>query len=435
MITKIKSYQDHFPYSVVFRNKLLRASFISAAGTFISGLINFYVAILVLRHLSFADISTYAGLFSVIGLFTFLSPAIHLYFVKLGSFLKNNASPKNINTIVLNYSLKILCGVAIFAGILLLIQQRNPHAFFFTQNNYLWFVIVWTGVGLLQPIIDGLLRGLQKFTELTLLSLVSITLKAIVLLYVLFLTFSLTNILLGALISIVGAYGISLFYIAKLNKSYSVSPLSKHRVLPRIIPFILFSLTLNSLINSDLIILKHFLDPNQAGIYAAQINIARIVLYANSVIVPILFSISSELALRSIKSDYLIIHTIAITIGFSISLIVLMGIFSDQILWLFTHKSIVKTDNILWVLATAMGFYSLGDVLVHYLFSHNYTKIVTPLITVCLFHILMLSLFHRSLLQVVYITLTVQGIFFLITAIFYIRYWHISKLIVKTSGI
>ncbi len=414
--------------SKVMKFPLVRASFVTTVGTVASSIINIALFTVLLRHISFADYGTYASLFAIGGIATFLSPSLNLYFTKLGSYLKNRYGKEFIQGKFFAYSIGITVAVLFLGGTIIVVQNKLQN-----ENTYLWFVVGLTLVGLLQPLVDGLLRGLQLFSLLSVISILGAAIKALAVGLTILLIPSLTTILTAILCSFFFIYIISLLaYRNFFQRIHSSSLKSKQPLqMPNLIQLTLVTLLLNSFINADIIVVKQFFQPTLAGMYAAQMNLAKTILYANAILSPIFFSLISDSIIKGLKEIKLGKQTVLMSIVITFGMIIVFYFFSPVIFKVIFQKTITNSENFVWILAIGTGFYSLSDILVHYLVSHNRTNFVGILFFVTLLQVVLLVLFHGSISMLVLVVVVMHIVLFLAL----MREWlHFTKAKENTYG-
>lgn len=406
---------------IPINNVLIRASIITSVGLVISTILNFATYTLLLRNLSIAEYGLYAGLFSLTALSTVLSPSLNLYFTKLGAYAKNHPLKDVVKRKLIAYSLRVAAGAAILFFFILLFHASMP---VFPQfQPYMWFVFFLTVLGLLHPMTDGILRGLQRFTQLSLISTLGTLTKAMLVTGVIWFIPGLGPVLVSILLSIGVMYGLSILFV---YRSLIQSEKQRRSVvpeihLPNIMKLTFITLSLTSFTNIDILLVRTFLSPDSAALYAVEMNIAKIVLYGNAILTPILYTLSSEKMILKEKSTGVMMQSIGFSVIFSMCVIVFFIFFSPLFFKIF-NKTILPADNFVWIMAIAISFYSASDIFIHYLLSQNILTMAVPLFLLGLLQIVLLIAFHSSLMQVVLVIVIVHCLIFLVSLGFFVWY-------------
>ena len=397
-----------------YKKKLIVGSSVIAVGSIISGIINIFLYLFLIRTLSFSDYGIYASLFAVISYCTFFSSGLTLYFTKLGSLLKNRYNKVEIQEILKLYSIRIAAVVAGLSLLFFLFSIKIPYA---------WFVFGLSLLAILQPMVSGLLQGLQKFSYLSALSVVSTVLKATGVLVVIWFFNSLNTILLAILMSIAITYLITVLLFQKI---YRYAKTDKEKVihknlLPNFWQLSLVTIFFNSLINADILLVKRFLNPIQAGMYASEMNLAKGMLFATSILSPIMYSLTSEIAITNKKGNGVSNQTLIMTVIFGFIIVIFFKFLPQTIFTTVLKKSINPADNQVWIMALAMTMYGLSDVMIHYLLSQNKTSILIPLFITTILQIILITFYHSSIFQISMMILIVNSLLFFCSGFFYKR--------------
>ena len=393
--------------------KLWKYSSITALSWGISNCLNVVIALYLIRNLSLSDYGVYSGLFAVTALLSIVVPGLQLYFTKLGIYLKHGYSKIIIYTIYLKYSFSII-GLFIILQWLVTTYSLNASHYFSQFLGYQWFILGLSFIALIQSMADGLLRGLQRFGLLAFLSVISVILKGLGMLFVLFFKFSLENILLAiltsaSLIFIIEVLVLLKYSVKEIKATHAIETLD----LPNIIPLTLTTLLLGNFTNVELILARNFLSPQLTGIYAAQANLARIVLIGNSILIPIIYTLMSEDMILQKSSNQRLQWKLYIPLlAGSIFFIIMLLLFHDPLFALFFHKPLPEILNVSWILATGYGLFSITDVLIHQMLARNQTHIFTLLLAVNIFEIWLLNYHHATIWDFAVVSVTTQVVLF-----------------------
>ncbi|MBI2617410.1 hypothetical protein HYW55_04710 [Candidatus Gottesmanbacteria bacterium] len=413
-----------FIQNILFE-KFFQFSLISSVGSVLSGLISFGVYLLLIRYLTFEEYGIYTSLFAIVGLITFFSHSFSLYFTTIGSLQKNGKiSSREVLKILKVFSAKVLISVILLSVLLLILKEEILLYFPQFPFQYFWFILLLTFIALLHPMIDGLLQGLQQFVQLTALSLFITLIKALGISLAVIYSLSLPYILLAVIFSIFILYVLS--YL--LYRRYPTIRIRKNTsknvslYLPGIWTYAGITLFLGSFFNTDILILSHVQNPLLVGQYAVQMNIAKIVLFGNSILLPIVYSLSSHFAIRKDSGHKIPFQAIFFSLFFSGLMIILIRFFPQFILPLFSKKNFSPAENILIIMILTTTFFSLSTILLHYLLSYRQTIFLIPLIFLNILQIALLTLYHNSFFEIAISMFIIQLILLFIALTFFLTY-------------
>jgi len=255
----------------------------------------------------------------------------------------------------------------------------------------------------------GVLRGLQNFGQLGL----NISLEALV------------RLLLGLLLVSVGlgvngailAYGLAYlaatfltfgplsFLFRVRNETIEVSSIFKFSL-----HALAASICLAIMTNVDLIFVKHFFTSEEAGVYTVLSVLGKLIFFVSTAFTIPMFPLVSELDTRG-KS------TVSVLKKSSIYVILFSGIVMAAY-WLFP-SFVVRTiygpaysaaAPLLGIFGVAMGLIALVMVYTAYLLALRDMRLVKILLGCTLVEIVLLGLFHDTLLQVVHVLIITGGL-------------------------
>lgn len=188
-------------------------------------------------------------------------------------------------------------------------------------------------------------------------------------------------------------------------------PLEKHTkdIFLYSVPVFFSTLAFTVLTNIDLIFIKHFFSPQEAGLYAAVAVLGKIILYLPAAFVLALFPIVSES--HASNQDTFKILDKGLLYTTAISLVGVLGfIFIPDITIkiLFGSKFIVAAP-LMKFYGMAMMLMSIISILVSFNLARDKTGFIYSLIIGCILLIILISFFHNTLFQVLYIILIVNS--------------------------
>jgi O-antigen/teichoic acid export membrane protein len=286
-------------------------------------------------------------------------------------------------------------------------------------------LILFLAVGLffamIIPIPWGGLQGLQKFGSLTLNLIVNSSLKLVLGILFVFLGFG----LLGAMGAIALSYGATFFFsLIILNSFLPKKRESKleqdvedpdrayisevyHYFLPVGITLLCFMV----LTNIDLILVKHFFMPIEAGFYSIAQMVGKIILFLPIPVVMVMFPTLSSSegqakALRTLRRSLMIAFFLcagAILLGF---------LFPSLIIRILSGKVYPECIPLVRLFCVNMTLYSLVLILLYYHLSTYRRGFLYPLIFLTLMQTGLILVFHRTLIQVLVMVSIVSACLF-----------------------
>lgn len=266
---------------------------------------------------------------------------------------------------------------------------------------------------MLSPVASGTLQGLQRFNYLG----INMTLGALGRVFV-------GMILVSGGLSVSGALGGS-FASCSIALLHGLIPLTflfrgkytneinlrdiygySGRVLLGYVSFAVLT-------NTDIILVKHFFPPTEAGYYSAAATFGKIVLFLPGAIAVVMFPKSSHLyalgkdAARILKKSLLCVTALCVPV------VVTYFIMPDFLVDLIFGESYSAAVPLIGPLGLAMALYALGNVLLLYYLSVHSAAFLRVVAACALIEVVSLAIFHHTLMQVV-IVLIANGLFLLV---------------------
>ena len=260
-----------------------------------------------------------------------------------------------------------------------------------------------------QTATSGVLQGLQFFLFLSLNSIFSAVVKLVGGLGLVFLGYSVGGALSGFLLAIFLPFLTSLFALRIFfgRRGATVDWPSFIRYIP---PAALSALGLNLLITTDIILVKHFFNPFEAGIYSSLSLVGRVILFFSSPISVVMFPIIAER--HSSHKDYhrYLFYSLSLVALASLSITAFYFLFPVYSVKFFFGEKFLPAAPYLGSFGIFITFYSVSNVLVSFFLSIHKTKVSYFLIAAAALQWLLINLFHRNFTEVVFASLFVSAL-------------------------
>jgi len=255
----------------------------------------------------------------------------------------------------------------------------------------------------------GVLRGLQKFGQLGL----NISLETLI------------RLLLGVLLVSVGlgvngailAYGLG--YLAAIlltltplgflfhlrNETIDVSRIYKFSL-----PALTMSVCLAVMTNVDLIFVKHFFTSEEAGVYTVISVLGKVMFFVSSAFTIPMFPLVSELHTRGENTLPILKKSSIYVILFSGIVLAAYWLSPSFIINTLYGSAYSAAAPLLGTFGIAMGLIALVMVYTAYLLALKDMRFIKVLLGCTFLEIVLLGLFHRTLLQVVHVLILTNGL-------------------------
>ena len=175
--------------------------------------------------------------------------------------------------------------------------------------------------------------------------------------------------------------------------------------------------------NIDILLVKHFFDPAQAGVYAAVALVGRVVYMLSWSVVSAMFPISAS-AKR--ENDSPAVLAVPLLLVLTIALVFTAGLtaFPDvavRAIFGATYHANHRIDSLLAIYAAATGLYSLSMVMMAYEMSRRIANSGFIQLAFSGMIVVGIELFHRTLRQVVIVQLVLMVFLLIVSALPFFR--------------
>lgn len=314
--------------------------------------------------------------------------------------------------------------LALFVGVLLTFISPFLAEFLnIAQPNVFYLVGPILGLYLLVSTGRSILQGLLQFYKYV-ISLLSEVLLKIILVVALILAGlaafgAILAIFLGVFLSfLVTLWALRRYLRGKRGERPAIAPLLKYSF-----PVLLQGLALTSMYSTDLLLVKHFFPPEEAGLYAGLAILGRIVFFGASPVTHVMFPLIARR--YSHGQPYHVIFYLSVLLVTGIAFLVTLTYYllpSWPILILY-GSGFLDGAPLLWWFGVFMGLLALGMLFTQFYLSIGKTKVVILFAASALLQIILIWFIHPDILTV--IKLSILSVFLLVLALLvYFPYHH-----------
>jgi O-antigen/teichoic acid export membrane protein len=178
--------------------------------------------------------------------------------------------------------------------------------------------------------------------------------------------------------------------------------------------------------NIDILMVKHFFRPEDAGLYAAIALVGRLLYFASWSVVSAMFPVSAENKTENASGSLLAIPLLLVT-GMSVVFVLLLAAFPRLVFQsLFGAHFQSGIGGLNWLLsmnAAATGVYSIAVVLITYEMSRRIANTGWLQLVVSGLIVLGITLFHSTLLEVIIVQQVLRVVLLVAVAFPFVRIW------------
>ncbi len=378
---------------------------------------NYFYNLILGRILGPEQFADAAVLVTFLLVFSFMAMTFQLVTAKFSVIFESN---QFLSFVFNAYKNAIIVGITL--GILVVVFAKQLQELFNTSSSNM-FVIFGCGIPLyfLISVNRGVYQGKKAFKPLSITyqaEMLSRLLITIGLLYLFNIQSSIV-IAIGILVSL--GFGLMPF-------KFKIQPLKKHTVLSTDINkqirnfFIItafYELTQIIINNSDILLVKHYFESYDAGLYASLALIGRVVYFIAWMFVMLLLPTVVQLKKEG-KATAPVLFKYVGYVSVIASIIVLgCFIFPKTIITLLFGEGYIAMAALLWKYALATGLFAISNIFAYYYLSLDR---YIPVIISGVFGVLQMGLiilFHSSLAEVVIMQIIAMILLLLVQFVFF----------------
>lgn len=406
--------------SKVTSHALARDSAIMFGGSFVSNVASYVYHLLMGRLLGPAGYGELSSLLSIFYIFTIPLNVGQLVLVKFISAFKAKGEVGQAKSLFLKVTKYAVIGCLAALPVMIVIspvvtnylQIRNPVMFVLV---YLIFIF-----SLLTVIMASVLQGYQKFLWVGILGASAIIIKIIF--SVPAVSFNVLGVLVAILLSGIVAYACNFIPLRFLFQADALPmKLTKKEAMLFAVPTLLVTLGMTSMFSTDMILVRHYFAPLEAGIYASLAVMGKIVFYATSVLGSVFYPVLSERHVKGEQTKSIIKIGLGVVAIISSTITLLYFLFPKLIISLLFGASYLGGAPYLGIFGIFLVFYSIGNMFTTTFLATGKTSMwFIPAICAAL-QIVGIALFHSSLTVVISIDIAISVLLVLGLGVYYFR--------------
>ncbi len=417
----IKKFLDRYK-----KNKLVRDNLILFISNLITGALVFLFHFFVGRYLGPAAYGVIGVILSIVYVFNVPLTTIQTGISKFTASFKAKNKPAEIKYLFKS-AVKRLTIFGVIGLLIFLVISPFLAEYIKIKTSHLFILSPFILFIFLVPIIRGMLQGLQKFKSFGLNLLTEGTSKFFLGVLLVLIGWGVN----GAVLSIVLSYMIAYFFGYKALKKILKNGIKKFntkKIYKYTLPVLLMLIGLTIIYTIDVILVKHFFNDVQAGHYVALSTLAKILFFGSYSITQVMFPKVSESYTKNLPHKHLLYKSILMMSIFLIPVIIVYFLFSNFIINLVYGPEYLDAANLLGLFGIFMALFSLVYAISFYNLSIGKTKFLYFLFLFNILEVILIYLFHETLLQVI-LTLTFLTLSLLIIMLLQIMFLKDEKTI------
>ncbi len=399
-------------------NPLFTGSAIVVVGTMSVNVLNYLYHLVIGRMLGPSGYGELVALISLASLLGILPSSLNLVVIK---YVSSSKEKKELNNLIGWLRVRVFQFSLLFFALIILVSPLLSSFLHINNIFYLWLIALSFLFSLLATLNRAIMQGLLMFRQMIYSIFIENIGKLFISIILVYLSFYLFGTMLALVISAaIGCY-LSFMYLKINNKGRLKRPSFIKKMILFAVPVMIQSFSATSIYTSDLILVKHFFSSYDAGIYAALSTLGKIIFFGTSPISSVMFPLISQKASRGESYKDILRYSFITTLILATVVLTIYWIFPDLAINLLYGKDFLGASSMLLAFGVFITLFTLSSLLINYGLSIGKTRVVFFSFIAALGQVIFISLFHKSLMMVITISIIVNTLL-LVSLLIYSSY-------------
>lgn len=379
---------------------------------------NYLYNLILGRVLGPAQFADAAVLITFLLVLSFVAMTFQLVTAKFSVVFENDTFKNFISKIYKNATI-----VGLGLGALIIVFANQLQALFNTSSSSM-FTIFGIGVPLyfLMSVNRGVFQGKKEFKSLSITYQAEMLSRLIITLALIFLFDIQSSVVIAVGILISFGFGLVPFKFKNLNfkKTIAIEASQAKQVKSFFVITAFYELTQIIINNSDILLVKHYFDAYDAGLYASLALIGRIVYFVAWMFVMLLLPTVVQLKKEGEATAPILFKYVGYIAAIATAIVIGCALFPETAITILFGDSYLTMAPLLWKYALATGLFAISNIFAYYYLSLDR---YIPVVISGVFGMLQMGLvifFHDSLEQVVHMQIIAMVLLLVIQVIFFV---------------
>lgn len=406
-----------------FKHPLIYGSAIVVLGNLFANFFNFLFNLFMSRSLTVAEYGVLASVMSIIAFPALVGGAIVPVVVRFaGDYFATQKYPL-LRGLYIKIKKLLLLIAGVFFILFLLFTPQIGQFFHIEDKNILYMTNVIIFIAVMGLLNMAFLQAKLAFLFQVLITLINAIVKLALGSVLVILGFSVSGATIAMIVSGVIGYMVSFIPIRFIfNRKISAPSIKTEELFSYGLPSTLTLIGLTSFISTDIILVKHFFDPHQAGLYAGLSLIGRIIFFVSAPIGGVMFPVIVQK--HSKNENFTNTFKLALLLVFvpSILLTVFYALFPKfSILFFLKREEYLHISPLLASFALFIALYCLLSIIANFYLSIKKTKVFIPVIVGAILQIVFIYFYHQTFSQIILISTVITLLLVILLLAYYPR--------------
>lgn len=405
------------------RHPLISGSAVIFLGTNVGNIFNFLFNLYMLHNLTSIEYGTLVGLISIITLFSQVADAITPFIVNYAAIYFAVGELGKAKTLFFKAT-KLSTSVGLVLFLVLVLFTPTIGSFLKIQDPTLIILsAICVFSGYLGIVNRAFLQAKLSFAFLALIVFVGSFMKFTTAVFFVDMGFGVQGAFYAFIIAFIVPYLISFIPLRNLLKP---EQLREHIELRKMMKFgfgsVIAVFAVTAFITTDILLVKHFFNPQSAGLYAGMTIVGKIIYFFSAPIGSVMFPLIVQKYAK--KQNYHSDFRLALFLVGLPSLLLTSGyfLFPDLVIqFVMKREEYLAAAPYIGYVGIFFTFYSLITVMVNFFLSIQRTYVFIPVLAFSLLQAAGIWFFHASLYQVLFVSIVASGLLLLTLLLYYLR--------------
>jgi len=386
----------------LYRDRFWGNSLVFFLGSFLAGFSNYLFQVLMARLLSKPDYGELQALLALLGIISVPAAALATILVRQTAGFKSEDRLAKIHGLFSSFTNWGLVSASFLFFVFIFFSRIIAASLNLVSIGPVLISAIFIFPLFLSSINRGIVQGLEGFKSLSVIGVLETGSKIILAFYLVKIGWAINGALGAAVLALGGGYLLTLLPLRDILKEKK-EVLEKVEVIKMaryFLPVFLTILVLSLFLQLDMILVKHFFDPETAGDYGALVLLARIVFFLVSPIIAVMFSLTAG-AESFIQAQSFLKKTLLATMFLSLPVLFFYFLFPEIVIKILISNKFIQISPFLGWLGLTIFFYGLVQIFSQYFLSLGKKNFLPILMGGVLLETILISWRHESLWQVI----------------------------------
>lgn len=387
---------------------LFSGSAVMIVGSNLANFLAYIYHLIIGRLLGPAPYGELAAVLSLIGLFAASFTFLGLVIVKFVSAAKEG----EVQTLFSWFNKKALV-IGIIIALLAFLSASFLSRFLRIKYSILILLSPIFLLTVLSFLYISFLQGLLRFKQMVIATNFGALSRLVLGVIFVYLGFSVFGAVLGFLLSVVGGFLLLRFYLKEYRLSNNERVFKEgKKVLGYSVPIFFASVSSFSLFSTDVILVKHFFEAHDAGIYAALSTLGKVIFYGAAPVGSVMFPMISQRHSRGEGYKKIFMLSLALTAAIAAGVLLIYQLLPElSIKILYGDKFLPAAPNLVWF-GLFMTIFTLSSLILNFFLSREITKVVPLVMAAAIIQAVGIWFFHDSIFTVIRVSIISVSLLF-----------------------